>query len=110
MTTDVYSGLDKRRTLLLALLLTFGFAVIVGQLIRYQLLQHSELKQLSDRQVTVEEAVDPGRGYITDSKGNILAMDMSQWAISADTPYIPEASREATARALAPLLDCPSRK
>ncbi len=110
MTTDVSPGLDKRRTLLLALLLTFGFAVVVGQLVRYQLLQHSELKELSDMQVTWEEAVDRGRGYITDSKGNILAMDMTQWDISADPPYITRADRETTAKALAPLLELPEQE
>jgi cell division protein FtsI/penicillin-binding protein 2 len=110
MTSDVSQGLDKRRTLVLALLLTFGFSVVVGQLIRYQVLQHNELRALSDAQVTREKTIVPARGYITDAKGNILAMDMVEWDISADPPYISAAQRVTTTKLLAPLLEMPEQE
>lgn len=102
MTADVTQHLDKRRTLVLALILTFGFAVIIGQLVRYQVLQHTALRELSDRQVTREEPVVPARGYITDVKGSILAMDMFQWNVSADLPFV--VNTESTAEQIAHLL------
>lgn len=110
MTGDVSQGLDKRRTLVLALLLTFGFSVVVGQLIRYQVLQHPELRALSDAQVTRERTIVPARGYITDAKGNILAMDMVEWDISADPPYISAEQRVTTTKVLAPLLEMPEQE
>ncbi|HNS49627.1 MAG TPA: penicillin-binding protein 2 [Anaerolineae bacterium] len=110
MTGDLSQGLDKRRTLVLALLMALGFSVVIGQLIRYQVVEHRELLALSDAQVTREKPIVPARGYITDAKGNLLAMDMVEWDISADPPYISAAQRLTTTKLIAPLLELPEQE
>jgi len=110
MTTDETQRIDSRRILLLALLLTFGFAVIVGQLVRYQVLQHAQLKEQSDKQVIREKPVVPGRGYITDANGQLLALNMVEWEISADPPLIVRSARVAVANELAPRLQMPEEQ
>ena len=102
MTTDKTHSVDNGRILLLALLLTFGFAVIVGQLFRYQIVQHPHLREISDQQVIREKPIVPGRGYITDVNGHLLALDIVEWEVEANPPLVIEI--EKTANQLAPLL------
>jgi cell division protein FtsI/penicillin-binding protein 2 len=108
MTTDETQRIDSRRILLLALLLTFGFAVIVGQLLRYQVLQHPQLKEQSDNQGIRERPIVPDRGYITDANGQLLALNMVEWEISADPPLIVDPAQ--VANDLAPLLQLPEQQ
>jgi cell division protein FtsI/penicillin-binding protein 2 len=88
MLTEQVQKTDYRRLVLLALALTFGLAVIVAQLVRFQVLKYSALKEEAARQRTWEISVPSPRGYITDVHGHILAMDVVQWTISASPPLV----------------------
>jgi cell division protein FtsI/penicillin-binding protein 2 len=105
MTSDKAHSIDSRRVILLALVLTFGFAVIVGQLVRYQIVEHPHLREISDQQALHEQPIVPSRGRITDVNGHLLALDIVEWEVSADPPLIIEKDR--TANQLAPLLQLP---
>ena len=88
MFSDETLKTGNRRLTLLALALTFGFAVIVGQLVRYQVVRHTELKEISDQQVIRERPVSSNRGYIADAHGRVLGLDVVQWDVSAWPPLI----------------------
>ncbi len=105
MLTSETKQLDNRRLIILALLLTFGLAVIIGQLIRFQVLLHGPLKARADEQRTWEKDVPSRRGYVADVQGHILAMDVVQWDISASPPLVTEP--EELADRLAGLLGLP---
>ena len=83
--------IDRRRLTLLGLCLTFGAAVIAAQLVRYQVVMHTELKERANKQRTRVVEVPPPRGYITDAQGRILAMNVFQWEISASPSLVTNA-------------------
>ena len=56
MVTNQSQAVDYRRMLLLALGLTFGLAVIVGQLLRFQVLHHPELQDRASGQLPIASA------------------------------------------------------
>jgi cell division protein FtsI/penicillin-binding protein 2 len=93
------------RLIFLALILTFGLAVLVGQLVRFQVLNSANLKIEAAQQRTWEVPVPSERGYIADVQGHILAMDVVQWTISASPPLISDPA--ALAERLADLLNMP---
>lgn len=103
---DLFRG-DSRRLVLLGLILTFGFAVIVGQLVRYQVVMHTELREASDEQVTRMLPVTAKRGYVADAQGHLLAMDVVQWNISASPPLVNEPN--ALSETLSRILDVPTQ-
>jgi cell division protein FtsI/penicillin-binding protein 2 len=88
MLTEDAQKTDYRRLLLLALALTFGLAIIVAQLVRFQVIRYAELKAAAQGQWTYEVPVPTRRGYITDVQGHILAMDVVQWTISVSPPLV----------------------
>lgn len=79
---------DNRRLMLLALVLTFGFAVVVGQLIRYQVFRHDELEKLGNLEAIKDQPLTSDRGTIYDCNGQMLATDVTQWTISAYPPIV----------------------
>jgi cell division protein FtsI/penicillin-binding protein 2 len=83
MEADETVNLDFRRLTLLGLLLTFGLAIILAQLVRYQVLMHAELLERAEAQRTRIRVLKPERGYIADTNGRILAMNAILWEISA---------------------------
>jgi cell division protein FtsI/penicillin-binding protein 2 len=106
MLTEQVQKTDHRRLVFLSLILTFGVAVLVGQLVRFQVLQHAALKQEAEKQRTWEVPVPSQRGYITDVGGHILAMDVVQWNISASPPLVNDPAE--LAERLADLLETPA--
>ena len=82
MSAEIPRNNDGRRLTILACFLTFGFTVIVGRLIYYQVVKHEELHQDAIDMRTWEKPVPTKRGYIADVNGNVLAMDMVQWDIA----------------------------
>jgi cell division protein FtsI/penicillin-binding protein 2 len=88
MLTEQVGKTDYRRLIFLALVLTFGLAVIIGQLVRFQAVKHLELLDIAQEERIREIKVPSQRGYIMDVHGHILAMDVVQWDISANPPLI----------------------
>jgi cell division protein FtsI/penicillin-binding protein 2 len=81
------AGLD-RRVSALAFCLTFCFAVIIGQLVHYQVLVHDALAQAASEQRTWNEEVPSDRGYIADTNGHILALQAVEWQIEASPDLV----------------------
>jgi cell division protein FtsI/penicillin-binding protein 2 len=105
MAADKVPKTNHRRLILLAWVFTFGFSVIVAQLIHYQLLQHAELATEAEKQRTWEKTLSSQRGYIADINGHMLACDVVQWDISVSPPLV--LSPKELAGKLANYLDLP---
>jgi len=88
--------------------LTFCGAVLLGQLFRYQIKDHEQLKQSAVAQRTWNKEVPSKRGNIVDAGGHLLALDVVEWDVSASPPLVVE-HRELAAR-LAELLGQPAEK
>ena len=86
---------DNRRVTVLALLLTFALAVVVAQLVRYQVFQHAELKVIASEQRQTETEAMPKRGTIVDAHGRFLALNLSQFDISVSPELVIDADEEA---------------
>jgi cell division protein FtsI/penicillin-binding protein 2 len=92
-----------RRLAWLALLLSIAFAGLGYRLVDLQVLRHEELNAKAQQKIQQEVLLEPRRGDILDSKGNILATSITVKTICADPLFM--ANRQAeVARALAPLL------
>lgn len=102
MSPDQDRRADHHRLTVLGLLLTFGLAVIVAQLVRYQVFMHAELAELASEQRSRETELVPRRGFIADANGRVLAVDVYQWDIEASPTLITEPQKLAVD--LAPLL------
>jgi cell division protein FtsI/penicillin-binding protein 2 len=74
--------LDFRRLTVLGLCLTFGLAVIIAQLVRYQVLMQADLKHRAEEQRERTKVLYPDRGYVADANGHILAMNSTLWQIA----------------------------
>ncbi|MBE7472210.1 MAG: penicillin-binding protein 2 [Anaerolineae bacterium] len=79
--------------------------VLVGQLIRWQVLEHHRFAQLAEAEHQNELVIPPHRGEIHDRNGHILAADVIQYDISASPKIISDPY--ATADRLYRLLDVP---
>lgn len=88
MSTGRRLTIDSGRQRVLIFVLTFGFTVVVGRLIYYQVIRHAELKAQAEEQRTWDKDIDPKRGYIADVEGHILALDIIKWDISVSPPLI----------------------
>jgi cell division protein FtsI/penicillin-binding protein 2 len=107
MLTSDAQRIESRRLLILGLALTLGLSIIVGQLVRLTVGQHTELKAKAEAERLWEVEVPPVRGYIADANGKILAMDVTQWDISVSPPLVDKSEAGALADHVAPLLDLP---
>jgi cell division protein FtsI/penicillin-binding protein 2 len=103
MDTDKAPQTDQSRLTILGLCLTFGLAVIIAQLVRYQVFMHAELKQRAHEQRERVREVRLDRGYITDINGHFLAMNVYQWEIGVSPNVV--ANPEELASDIAILLD-----
>lgn len=68
--------------------LTFAGAVLLGQLIRYQIKDHEQLQQSAVAQRTWNKEVPSKRGNILDASGHLLALDTVEWDVSASPPLV----------------------
>ncbi len=88
--------------------LTFCAAILLGQLFRYQIKDHEQLRQSALAQRTWNKEVPSKRGNILDSGGHLLALDVVEWDVSASPPLVVRPQELATP--LGELLDQPSEE
>ena len=79
---------DTARLRVLIFVLTFGFTVVVGRLVYYQVIRHEELKAQALGQRTWDKEIKPRRGYVADVNGHILALDVIEWEVSVSPPLV----------------------
>ena len=90
------------RFLALMAILSAGALILVGQLFRWQVLEHQTFLTWAEEEHQAEVSIRPRRGAIYDRNGFLLAADTFQYAISASPPMISDP--QATADRLYPLL------
>ncbi len=95
----------SRRLTVLVFCLTFGFTVVAGRLVYYQLVRHEELKKEGQKQRTWDRSLPPRRGYVADINGHILALDTVEWDISVSPTLV--TNRAEAANQLSELLGLP---
>jgi cell division protein FtsI/penicillin-binding protein 2 len=96
MSAEVQRNSDNRRLTILACFLTFGFTVIVGRLVYYQVIKHEEVYQEAVNLRTREKGLPTRRGYIADVNGNVLALDVVQWDIELSPTLVTDRATVAT--------------
>lgn len=79
--------------------------VLIGQLVRWQIIEHSYFVELAEKEHRDELIIPARRGEVRDRNGHLLAVDMVQYDISVSPQVISDP--EATADRLARLLDRP---
>ena len=79
--------------------------VLVGQLVRWQVIEHHHFAALAEAEHRNELVIPPHRGEIRDRGGHLLAADIVQYDISASPKII--SNPEATTERLYNLLDVP---
>jgi cell division protein FtsI/penicillin-binding protein 2 len=98
--------LQFRKVLMLAVALGAGFACLGYRLVDLQVLRHSELSARAQRNTQRAVMLEPRRGNIFDSHGNLLATSVFARTLFA-VPALMEGKEAAVAHALAPLLEMP---
>ena len=76
------------RILAIMAILSAGALILVGQLIRWQVIEHETFLVLAEEEHQSEATIRPRRGAIYDRNGFLLAADTFQYAISASPPMI----------------------
>ena len=92
MSTNGAMTVKSRRLPVLISCLIFGFTVVVGRLVYFQVVRHDELEAQADTQRTWDKEVTPKRGYIADVNGHLLALDIVEWDISVSPPLVTDAA------------------
>jgi cell division protein FtsI/penicillin-binding protein 2 len=95
--------LQYRRLLMLALVLALAFLGLGYRLVDLQVLRHNELSVRAQENTQQEMLLEPRRGDILDSRGNLLATSIFVKTVCADPSLIGNRYPE-VARALAPIL------
>jgi len=76
------------RILALMAILSAGALILVGQLVRWQVLEHETFLALAEAEHQSEAIIRPRRGSIYDRNGFLLAADTFQYAVSASPSMI----------------------
>lgn len=108
MTSGTVPKHSSRRLIMLGWILTFGFSVIVAQLVHYQIMWHAGLRETAEEQRTWQEELPPRRGYVFDRNGHLLALNVVMWDISVSPPLVNNADE--LADTLSALLEMPRQK
>src|SRR5579871_7003105 len=95
--------LQFRRLLALTMLLALAFAGLGYRLVDLQVLRHDELAKEARTNTRFTARLEPRRGDILDSKGNLLATSVFVKTVTADPSLIGNRAAD-VARSLAPLL------
>jgi cell division protein FtsI/penicillin-binding protein 2 len=95
--------LQYRRVLMLVVLVLIAFAGLGYRLVDLQVLRHEELSAKAQENTQLEFPLEPRRGDILDSKGNLLATSVLVKTVCADPTAVGNRQPE-IARTLAPLL------
>jgi len=90
------------RIIAMMAILSAGALILVGQLVRWQVLEHETFLALAEEEHQAEATIRPHRGAIYDRNGFLMAADTFQYAVSASPPMI--ADPYAAADRLFPLL------
>jgi len=69
-------------------ILSASTLIVVGQLFRWQVLQHQAFLALAEKEHQAEVVIRPHRGAIHDRNGFLLAADTFQYEVSASPPMI----------------------
>jgi len=101
MTVNSGSGVRLRIVTLMAVL-SAGTLILVGQLFRWQVLEHQTFLALAEKEHQAEDVIRPHRGAIYDRNGFLLAADTFQYEVSASPTMISDPYT--TADRLFPLL------
>jgi cell division protein FtsI/penicillin-binding protein 2 len=96
MSAGIALTTNSRRLVLVIFFLTFGFTVVVGRLVYYQIFMHDRLEFLHDEMIGWDEELPPKRGYIADTNGHVLALDVIEWDISASPSLVADGDELAT--------------
>ncbi|MGD8490675.1 MAG: penicillin-binding protein 2 [Anaerolineae bacterium] len=96
------------RLIAIGLVLTFGFSVVVTQIIHYQVIKHDDLAAMAEEQFRREQIVRPDRGTICDIHGYPLALNITEWNVSVSPSLILDA--KALAPTVAEILDLPTEE
>ena len=97
------SGSNTRlRIITLMAILSASMLILVGQLFRWQVLEHRAFLALAEKEHQAEAVIRPHRGAIYDRNGFLLAADTFQYEVSASPTMISDPY--ATADRLFPLL------
>ena len=101
------TSLPRRRVAIVAILLLLGLALLVTQLVRWQIVQRSEVAPSTGRGVAAASS-DAGqgldRGAIVDINGVPLALDTHQWEIWVEPRVTPKGQEQELTRTLVDLL------
>ncbi len=101
MTMATNSNTRGRIAALMAIL-SAGALILIGQLLRWQVLEHQTFLALAEEEHQAENTIRPRRGAIYDRNGFLLAADTFEYAVSASPPMISDP--HTTADRLFPLL------
>jgi len=98
------ADLKYRIYVVVAVMCAVGIA-LVGQLVRWQIIEHHQFVALAEAEHQNETVIVPRRGEIRDQSGYLLASDVTEYDISASPKIISNPAK--TAERLAPLLEMP---
>ncbi|MBW3613543.1 MAG: hypothetical protein KY392_06755, partial [Chloroflexi bacterium] len=96
---------SRARALVLLLVVTVVATGIGARLVWWQVVQAPHLSVMAQRQLAQHEELPAERGEITDVNGELLATSVELQSVFATPPTIRDI--EATAEAVAPILDLP---
>lgn len=83
------SKIWRKTVVITAVLLLFGFGVVIGNLVRWQIVRGEELRMDAVDQSLQTTALTPTRGTIYDASGTkILAQSASVWTVVLEPNYI----------------------
>ncbi len=89
MASSHNSQMWKKAVITTAILVLLGFGVVVGNLVRWQLVRGEELRSRAIDQSLISTELTPMRGTIYDASGTkVLAQSASVWTIALEPNYI----------------------
>lgn len=97
----------RRRVIVVAIILLLGLALLVSQLVRWQIVQRAEIAPSLGRSIAAASgsaAQSPDRGAIVDINGAPLALDTYQWELWVEPRVTPKGQEQELVTTLADLL------
>ncbi|MBQ1984923.1 MAG: hypothetical protein II230_01295, partial [Clostridia bacterium] len=99
------SKMWKRTVVLTSIMILVGFGIVIGNLIRWQLVRGEELRSKAIDQSLITTELSPMRGTIYDASGTkVLAQSASVWSVAIEPNYIKEGDEVKIAEGLSQVL------
>ncbi len=99
------SKMWKRTVVLTSIMILVGFGIVIGNLIRWQLVRGEELRSKAIDQSLITTELSPMRGTIYDASGTkVLAQSASVWTVAIEPNYIKEGDAAKIAEGLSQIL------